>query len=65
MRWDNRMAPVFDNGDDIRYDRFIVINFSVHFSQKGGARMAMPNNLSRLQGIAQCYGLRTPPFEDA
>ena len=59
------MEPIFDNGDKIRYDGFIGIHLSVHFSQKGGAYMARLNNLSRLQGIAACYCLYTPPLEDA
>jgi hypothetical protein len=61
----NWMDPAFDNGDKIRYNGFIVINLSDHYSQKGGMYVATLNHLSRLQGIAACYCLYTPPLEDA
>ena len=59
------MDPAFDNGDKTRYNGFIVINLSGYYSQKGGTYVATLNNLSRLQGIAACYCLYTPPLEDA
>jgi hypothetical protein len=58
------MDPVFDNGDNNRYDGFIVVNFSIWFSQKGGMQMSVVNNLSRLQGNVACDCLCTPLLEE-
>ena len=55
----------FDNGAKLAKMVLIVINFSGHYSQKGGMYVATLNTLSRLQGSAAYHCLCTSPLEEA